>query len=130
MQGVSELRSSNTGAIAGKSSEQVCRDDFDINPAALSVFQNFVEGIVAASLTSTMDAAETPSTSEGRVRRSSRLKKIPEVVKDLPAPLREEPVARKVRLPLPLRSLAYSLRKFTIAQQRLLRRFCGSRVRF
>ncbi len=47
--------------------------DLDRDNAGLSIFKNFLEGVVAASLTSTMEAAEAPIASTQNLHRSSRL---------------------------------------------------------
>lgn len=128
MQGVLEVQSSNAGASAEIASEEVYRDNVEVNEAALTVFQNFIDGIVATSLTSTMEAAERASPSQGRIRRSSRLKKTAEVMKEDPVPFRKEPLTRKVRLPLQLASFASCSWEFAIAQHLVLHEFCCFRV--
>ncbi len=47
--------------------------DLDKDSAGLNIFKNFLEGVVAATLTSTMETTEAPTASTRNLCRSSRL---------------------------------------------------------
>jgi hypothetical protein len=70
--------------------------DLDRDSAGLSIFKNFLEGVVAASLTSTMEAAEAPTASTQNLRRSSRLHNPSELVNEIATPLQRIPKKKKV----------------------------------
>jgi hypothetical protein len=80
------LPSAATNSVGVGTSRGLDSQEQAINDGGLTVFQNFVEEIVAASLTSTMEAGETPAAIL-RIRGRSRHSQVENVsMKNSPPP--------------------------------------------
>jgi hypothetical protein len=88
--------SEGTTALVDEDSLELHGRDQASNEGALNLFENFLEGIVSAALTSTVEAEETPAPPKIHNRQSSRLQVQDGAAEDLSATVMDAPIPKKV----------------------------------